>query len=506
MSTSDHTKSSASIELPTLTYRLDDLPGPSASWKELPAPSAELPSLDYRLDAQNSIGVTVTADGNNVELGFVPLLHCQLRLNETELAPVDRGLGAWLYLVSIFVAGMMIWAFSVAWGVFLEAYLRDTTLLSQPHATALLPLIGNLSSGIMYLTSPVTYPLASRYPYYRRHAMWLGTLLCWLSLFVASYVSKVQLDLSMVFPAGMTYMSEWFVVRRGLANGVVDAGACLLVHPSLLKNIIAAHGTALTLRYLSYAFLVGMILTLPFFKPRIPERGVRRPTPRSANRSWIMSPYWWLVIGANTLQGFAYFVPLIWLPTFAAELDISASTASLSLALLNSSSLLSRLFFGTLSDFFSPLLLAMLSLSATSLVTFLLWGVAGNAIAGLLVYGFMYGVLAGGWTSLWTGFIRPVAKDDINMYSSLYAILMLSRGLGNVLSTPISTALSTPNATSSTAKVALSLLQKRRTGFEVGEGRYKELIVFTGCCFAGAALVSCTAWGREVMKKSRTSI
>jgi MCP family monocarboxylic acid transporter-like MFS transporter 10 len=75
-------------------------------------------------------------------------------------------------------------------------------------------------------------------------------------------------------------------------------------------------------------------------------------------------------------------------------------------------SLVSRLTFGTLSDFFSPLLIAMLSLSATALVTFLLWGVAGHAITGVLVYGLMYGVLAGGWTSLWTGFIRPVASTS----------------------------------------------------------------------------------------------
>jgi MCP family monocarboxylic acid transporter-like MFS transporter 10 len=92
------------------------------------------------------------------------------------------------------------------------------------------------------------------------------------------------------------------------------------------------------------------------------------------------------------------------------------------------------------------------------------------------------------------------------MYVSLYGFLMLTRGLGNVLSTPISTALSTPTKVPSPAKSAIELFQKRATGFEVGGGRYKELIVFTGCCFAGAALISCLAWGREVMKKSRSTV
>jgi MCP family monocarboxylic acid transporter-like MFS transporter 10 len=65
---------------------------------------------------------------------------------------------------------------------------------------------------------------------------------------------------------------------------------------------------------------------------------------------------------------------------------------------------------GVLSDRFSPWLLGVLTLLSSSLVTFLIWGVAGSAIAGVMVFGVAYGLLAGGWTSIWTGFVRPLAS------------------------------------------------------------------------------------------------
>lgn len=37
----------------------------------------------------------------------------------------------------------------------------------------------------------ILYPLNNRYPNYRKPAMWLGAVLCWASLFAASYTTKV---------------------------------------------------------------------------------------------------------------------------------------------------------------------------------------------------------------------------------------------------------------------------------------------------------------------------
>ena len=62
-----------------------------------------------------------------------------------------------------------------------------------------------------------------------------------------------------------------------------------------------------------------LLSVLPFIKPRLPERRVHGPARRNAEgREWVKSWTWWTLIVANTVQGFAYFVPIVWLPsTFA---------------------------------------------------------------------------------------------------------------------------------------------------------------------------------------------
>jgi len=61
---------------------------------------------------------------------------------------------------------------------------------------------------------------------------------------------------------------------------------------------------------------------------------------------------------------------------------------------------------GILSDKFDPWILGLSTLATASLVTFVLWGILAHTFAGLLCFGLAYGIIASGWTSLWTGFVR----------------------------------------------------------------------------------------------------
>lgn len=59
---------------------------------------------------------------------------------------------------------------------------------------------------------------------------------------------------------------------------------------------------------------------LPFLRPRLPESRIHGPSPgaregsEQGRRSWAMEPTFLLAVLANTVQGFAYFIPLLWLP------------------------------------------------------------------------------------------------------------------------------------------------------------------------------------------------
>ncbi|KAF9017318.1 hypothetical protein BDZ89DRAFT_1140797 [Hymenopellis radicata] len=90
------------------------------------------------------------------------------------------------------------------------------------------------------------------------------------------------------------------------------------------------------------------------------------------------------------------------------------------------------------------------------------------------------------------GFIKPVAKDDPNLATYLFGYLSLSRGLGNILATPISTSLIA--SASSAGDLANAM-------FPISGGRFKNVIVFVGTCLAGAGGFSVLGWGMDFRKR-----
>lgn len=179
---------------------------------------------------------------------------------------------------------------------------------------------------------------------------------------------------------------------------------------------------------------------------------------------------------------------------FATEMKLSATNASIALAVLNGSSVIGRLGAGTLSDIIDPWILALSTLLGSCLATFILWGVLSHTLGGLIAFGFVYGLIAGGWTSMWNGFIRPISPDDPKLATKFIGYMMLSTGVGNILSTPISTALTKQNASSMHA----------RLGFDVGGGKFENVIIYAGMCFAGATVMAGSGWLVEQGRAGRT--
>ncbi|KAJ7646869.1 MFS general substrate transporter [Roridomyces roridus] len=448
-------------------------------------------------------------------------------LNESALPPTDKGSGAWSFLAAAFVVEAFVWGFPNTYGVFLdckhltrlsveasefvrEAYLQDSRFSSQQSATSLLPLIGTLSTGIIYCSGPFLNPIAARYPQHRQKSMWFGAVLCCATLIGASYATKITqlvvlqgvfygIGASLVYLQCLSYLSEWFVARRGLANGILFAGTSFggLFLPLIMPRLISHYGTSLTLRIWSISTAIFMVPLLPFIKGRLPSSRVHvhGPLPRgtSTSQSWMKNRLFLLFLAANTIQGFAYFVPIVYLPTFASDLQVSRSNSAVTLSLLNGASVVGRLSMGYLADKFNPWILALTSLFGTSIITFILWGVFSHSLPGLLAFGLAYGSSASGWTSLWTSFIRPLAKDDPGLSTSIYGYLSLSRGIGNIVSAPISAKLySVANNVTS-----LGVERSSSTGFGVGEGRFEKMIIYVGTCFAGAGGIAVLGWAMD---------
>lgn len=125
-----------------------------------------------------------------------------------------------------------------------------------------------------------------------------------------------------------------------MAYGVLFAGTSFagLFFPLLLPRLFSRYGTAETLRYLSVVLAVCTAAALALIKPRLPVQRVRGPSRGGmwglrvrgsargedglGRQGWVRDWSLWLLLLANTLQGFAYYVPIVWLPSWFSSSSI----------------------------------------------------------------------------------------------------------------------------------------------------------------------------------------
>ncbi|KAH8824896.1 major facilitator superfamily domain-containing protein [Flagelloscypha sp. PMI_526] len=253
-----------------------------------------------------------------------PLQHSNDFANQ--LPPVDDGRRAWAYLIAACVIEAIVWGFPFVYGVFLEAYLRDPVYLVQPNARTLLPLVGPLSSGLMYVIAPLVTWMCRRTPQYVPTFLWIGLSLCVFSLVIASYTTSIGelvglggalygIGGALIYNSMLTFLSEWFVARRGLANGIIFAATGIggLTFPLIVPIFIERWGTAVALRILAVTCAVFMGPCLPFIRGRnLPEPKRNQPKMHSHiisnfTKPWYCRPVVWLLLAANTLQGLGHY-------------------------------------------------------------------------------------------------------------------------------------------------------------------------------------------------------
>ena len=196
---------------------------------------------------------------------------------------------------------------------------------------------------------------------------------------------------------------------------------------------------------------------------------------------------------------------------FGTSLGLTSTKGSLSLTLFNVFGNVSCFVVGYMSDKYDIWLLTLSSLVLSCLSTFILWGICSYSLSGILAYSSIYGAVAGGFSSLWSASVRPIAseyhtfvlypsadfvttEDDSSLSTTLVGYMFLTRGIGNIVSTPISTALQQVHSIQSRSV--------HHTGFSVAGGRYQEMIIYTGTCFAGAALITVLGWSLDRRHRS----
>lgn len=411
-----------------------------------------------------------------------------------QLKPADGGVPAWTVLIVGFILEAILWGFPASFGVFQNYYSK----LSQ-FEDFNVSVIGTMAQGLYYLGAPLAALGTKLFPKYQRHQIWIGWPFCILGLVAASYSSTFG---GLVATQGVMYgfgfvtltypiismLNEWWVARKGMAFGLISSASGLagIAMPFIIESLLHRYGYRTTLR----AIAVGMtILTgplIPFLKGRLP------PAEASAlgrtNWSFLRKPLFWIYSLAMLVQGLGFFVPAIYLPSYATAVGLSPTQGALLLAILCVAQVLGQFTFGYLSDKKIPVsLLATGCCVMSTAATLGFWGTAKSEPL-LLGFSLVYGFFSYGFGTMRVAMGTEVCNDP-SAAVAMYAIFVFLQGVGNVLVGPISAALMVREVQVDT----------------YGALRYSSLIIFVGVCMFASAAVIGLAYLPGV-RKGRTSL
>lgn len=263
-------------------------------------------------------------------------------------------------------------------------------------------------------------------------------------------------------------LNEWFVQRRGFAYGILFAGGGFsgLGLPFLFEWLLDRYGHRTTLRVIAALQLITVGPILPLLKPRLPSS--QRSASRATDLSFFRKPLFWILALSNLCQSFAYYVPSLYLPTYASAIGLSGTLGALVLAVNNLASIAGMIGFGHASDRYNNIfVLILISTAISSLSVLLLWGFA-RSFAVLTTFSIVYGCFSGGYVVSWPKFGSLLSEDP----QSVYSLMAFGKGIGSIVTGPVSAKLLT-----------------RTTGAGYGLGKFEPLILYSG------AFMLCSSFG-----------
>ncbi|RMY69438.1 hypothetical protein D0863_06460 [Hortaea werneckii] len=440
----------------------------------------------------------VTSRRNSYELGdFETGQQWSEQNHEVQSLPrADGGKDAWSLLGACFLLEALVWGFPFSFGIFQDYYINKNLFEGNEGG---ITAIGTTATGLMYFAASFVAVAGQRWPQYRRPTMLTGAALIVLSLIGASFCNTVAGLLATegvlyaiggvitYFPA-IQYIDEWFIMKKGLAYGVVWAGtgSAGIVVPFFSQWLLDSFGFRTTLRVWAIILAVMMAPALYFIKGRVPVSGssALRPVDLGYMKRAAFWVFWISIMfegksnraGVSTatpadsdLAGLGYFVPTYWLPSFARSLNVPSFVGPLGLALYNVAVVVGAVSMGALVDHCHAGTAMLVSTVGQMLAIFVFWGLTSTQPM-LYVFALIWGVFSGSWAATWTGAaaaIRSKEPTGSNMdITTVIALFAAAKGVGSVISGPLSEKL-------------VDIQANWQAAYAYGSS-YAGLIVFTG--------------------------
>ncbi|PHH75842.1 hypothetical protein CDD82_4241 [Ophiocordyceps australis] len=376
--------------------------------------------------------------------------------DDCALPPVDGGKDAWLFLTASFFVEGLTWGFPFAFGVFQKHYSKLDAFAGSPQ----IAMIGTCAMGIMYLDIPIVMGLQRMYPRLTRWSPMAGLFLVCIAIAASSF-SQTPAHLvatqgvlyaiggSIAYCPCIIYLDEWFVERKGLAYGAMWSGTGLagFVLPLLLEYMLGRYGFRTTLR--AWCILIA-VMAAPLgylIRPRLPPSAKAHLKPFKL--AFVLRRSFLLHQSASICQALGFFLPGIYLPTYARDIGAGDFVSALSILLVNVASVFGSAAMGSLVDHLDVTTCLFISALGASVGVFLIWGFA-TSLPALLVFCVVYGLFGGSYSSTWTGIMRQITAEPTSSRGSppapdasldpamVLGMLSMGRGIGSIVSGPLS--------------------------------------------------------------------
>ncbi|KAB8207481.1 major facilitator superfamily domain-containing protein [Aspergillus parasiticus] len=374
-------------------------------------------------------------------------LDLECENHDPKLPPVDGGIHAWLFLAACFVVEGTVWGFAACFGVF-QNYYRNDPAFQGSHAIAA---IGTCAMGMAYLLSPIVMAVLIALPRMQRWASSIAFVVLSLSLALSSFSTSVtHLILSQgiaygtagcfAYAPSILFMPDWFVKKKSLAFGIVWSGSGLtgIIFPLILQSLLDTYGWQTTLRICSVAIFLLAAPFMLFHKPRTPRKTTNL---HQLDLSFHRNRTYLIYQAGNIIQSLGFFLPQIFLPSYAELLGAKGLHASSTITVFNISNMFGCIFIGWLADRYHVTKCILISTVGGIFSTFLLWGMSVH-LAPLYLFSIVYGCTGGSFSSSWAATSSEVGKSHPSAdLSMVFAFMETGRGIGNVISGPLSEAL-----------------------------------------------------------------
>lgn len=364
---------------------------------------------------------------------------------------------AWLVVVATFLSTFTVFGIAYSFGAFFDSMAEDFG--TGKGATALM---FSITTAWYFGLGLVSGRAGDRFG--PRPLLVVGAAALGVGLLATSRVSSIWLGyatygigagtaVACAYVPMVAAVSGWFVRRRTSALGVAVAGigvGTLVVAP-LSERLIEEFGWRTAYVVLG---LGGATLLL------IASLGARRPpavaaaAPPSPLRAITRRPSFLIMYASSLLLSLSLFVPFVFLKDYAEEQGITSGRAAALVGFIGAASIVGRLGMGALGSRLGALRLMQGSFAVIA-ASFVVWLVAGDSYALLVVFTIVLGVGYGGFIALSPAVVAAF-YGTVGLGAILGA-LYTSAAIGGLIGPPAAGEIIDRTSYSTTITVALAV-------------------------------------------------